>query len=239
MGQDEHAATWSAVDKLDEIRKLIGIGVQGCVVSAVRHIIESSKSEIAKRDERIRDLEIETRDLRTGWDRSHLAEEERDKLTILLARAERALLRAGFVDGGGQEWKPPVNERVGELHQKCFALEAEVERLTKLAENTFDKFTTADFQVERLRLFESSYETIKAEYAKLKSVCEGQDKLIAELQMQSDKYASLEYKYKTLGESHRKIQADKSAAFDERDYAERAALYFAKRLAYVYHGGES
>ena len=32
-----------------------------------------------------------------------------------LARAERALLRAGFQDLGGEEWKPPVNEAAGEL----------------------------------------------------------------------------------------------------------------------------
>lgn len=38
MGQDEHAATWSAVDKLDEIRKVLGIGVQDDVVRAVGDI---------------------------------------------------------------------------------------------------------------------------------------------------------------------------------------------------------
>lgn len=32
-----------------------------------------------------------------------------------LARAERALLRAGFEDLGGEEWKPPVNAAAGEL----------------------------------------------------------------------------------------------------------------------------
>jgi hypothetical protein len=31
------------------------------------------------------------------------------------ARAERALLRAGFVDHGAQEWKPPVNEAAVKL----------------------------------------------------------------------------------------------------------------------------
>ncbi len=38
MGQDEHAPTWQAVNKLDAIRKVLGIGVQDDVVGAVKEL---------------------------------------------------------------------------------------------------------------------------------------------------------------------------------------------------------
>lgn len=45
---------------------------------------------------------------------------------ILLERAERALKRAGFVDHGAQEWKPPVDTLAGELLRTIFDLENEL-----------------------------------------------------------------------------------------------------------------
>jgi len=38
MAIDEHAATWHAVDKLDEIRKILGVSVHDDVVGEVRKL---------------------------------------------------------------------------------------------------------------------------------------------------------------------------------------------------------
>jgi len=223
MSQDEHAAKWSAVDKLDEIRKLLGIGVQDDVVAKVRELWSYRNScdlrAMDIRDDKLfdiqslRDSTIET------------LEDTRDHLLRRIDRAERALLRAGFTDNGGQEWKPPVNVEMGELYQKCFSLEAEVSRLTELAEREFNNCTTRDVQIERLQLFESSYETIKAEYTKLKAVAEGQDALISELRL-------------TLADCINDKRDERKRLTTERDAAERAAMYFAKRLEYQYHAQE-
>ena len=48
-------------------------------------------------------------------------------LELKLARAERALKRAGFQDLGGQKWKPPVNK--GSFAPKYFELEKKYEEL--------------------------------------------------------------------------------------------------------------
>ena len=55
-----------------------------------------------------------------------LIEEQRKQLD----RAERALISAGFEDLGGQEWKPPVNKVVGELHKRVSELEEQNRKLS-------------------------------------------------------------------------------------------------------------
>jgi hypothetical protein len=77
-----------------------------------------------------------------GQSMAYYMEAEIADLRAQLARAQRALLRAGFQDLGAQEWKPPVNEVAGKLRQRVFELEAQLARQSQ----SFDQWWTA--QVE-------------------------------------------------------------------------------------------
>lgn len=52
-----------------------------------------------------------------------------DELAKELERAKRALVRSGFEDLGGQEWKPPVNRRVAELQERVNELTKALEKI--------------------------------------------------------------------------------------------------------------
>jgi isochorismate synthase EntC len=45
-----------------------------------------------------------------------------------LSKAENSLRLAGFTDNGGEQWKPPMNKRSGELLLRIFRLEEELEK---------------------------------------------------------------------------------------------------------------
>lgn len=58
---------------------------------------------------------------------AHRADE--GELTKELKRAKGALIRSGFEDLGGQEWKPPVNHRVTELQERVNELAKALEKI--------------------------------------------------------------------------------------------------------------
>jgi hypothetical protein len=74
-------------------------------------------------------------------------------------RAVSSLLSAGFKDLGGQEWKPPINERNGQLLREKFALEHENTRLKSKMEKLDAKVKSHEWK-DRARLRQERNELI-------------------------------------------------------------------------------
>lgn len=60
--------------------------------------------------------------------------EEAWTLEAKLARAERALVNAGFTNNGGKEWKPPVNTINGKLVKENLDLRDKIRELEHIIE---------------------------------------------------------------------------------------------------------
>lgn len=70
-----------------------------------------------------------------------------EKIVHSCDKAQRALLRAGFVDNGAEEWKPPVNPKAAELTAAIAGIESRDEQISILRDTT----TRQDSMIQELR----------------------------------------------------------------------------------------